>query len=256
MIKRLGYVALAVAALSIAGTQAWAQADDKADVDPDAVAALTRMGSYLRTLKSFQVDATTTRDDVLDNGQVIQYSAKVNVLARLPDRMRVEIHSDEKDRLYLFDGKNFTIFAERANFYAVVPAPPTLAKLSDDLNDKYDIQLPLEDLFFWGTERETGRELTGAYDVGPSEIGGVSCEHYAFRQKGLDWQVWVQLGDFPLPRKLVLSTLTDDARPQYSSTLNWNLAPSFDESAFVFDPPKDAQKIAVAKVEVPAEAKK
>jgi hypothetical protein len=253
MKKRLGYLALAVAVLSISGTQAWAQADDKSDVDPDAVGALNKMGSYLRTLKAFQVDATTTRDDVLDNGQVIQYSAKVNVLARLPDRMRVEINSDDRDRLYFFDGKNFTIFAERARFYAVVPAPPTLAKLADDLNDKYDIQLPLEDLFLWGTEKEKGGEITGAYDVGPSEVGGVSCEHYAFRQKGLDWQVWIQLGDYPLPRKLVLSTLTDDARPQYSSTLSWNLAPSFDESAFVFDPPRDAQKIAVAKVE--AEAK-
>jgi hypothetical protein len=256
MRKRWNCLAVAALLFSAASLQGRAQTDDKSEVDPDAKAALNKMGSYLRTLKAFQVDATTTRDDVLDNGQVIQYSAKVNVLARLPDRMRVEVNSDEKDRMYFFDGKNFTIFAERAGFYAVVPAPPTLAKLSDDLNEKYDIQLPLDDLFLWGTEKEKGGELTGAYDVGPSEVGGVSCEHYAFRQKGLDWQVWIQLGDYPLPRKLVLSTLTDEARPQYSSTLTWNLAPSFDESAFIFDPPKDAQKIVIAQLQSPAAEKK
>ena len=83
-------------------------------------------------------------------------------------------------------------------------------------------------------------------DVGASEVGGVTCEHYAFRQPGIDWQLWIQLGDFPLPRKLILTTLTDDARPQYSSILDWNLAPSFNEAAFEFDPPPDAHKIVLA----------
>jgi hypothetical protein len=45
-----------------------------------------------------------------------------------------------------------------------------------------------------------------------------TCEHYAFRQEGLDWQIWIQ-GDYPLPRKFVIRTLTDDARPQHTSNL-------------------------------------
>jgi hypothetical protein len=77
-------------------------------------------------------------------------------------------------------------------------------------------------------------------------VDGTSCEQYAFRQDGLDWQVWIQQGDYPLPRKLVLTTLDDDARPRHSQILTWNLAPSFNEAAFTFDPPKGAQKIAIA----------
>jgi hypothetical protein len=53
------------------------------------------------------------------------------------------------------------------------------------------------------------------------------------------------LGDFPLPRKLVIRTLTDDARPEHTSTLRWNLAPSYNDEAFIFDPPADAQRIAL-----------
>ena len=52
--------------------------------------------------------------------------------------------------------------------------------------------------------------------LGLSDVGGITCEHYAFRQPGLDWQVWIQLGDHPLPKKLVLTTTTDDARPQHT----------------------------------------
>jgi hypothetical protein len=49
-----------------------------------------------------------------------------------------------------------------------------------------------------------------------------------------------------LPRELVISTLTDEARPQYSSDYEWNLAPSFNEAAFHFDTPSDARKIGFA----------
>jgi hypothetical protein len=219
---------------------------DDTDVNADALAALNSMGSYLRTLKAFQVEAVTTKDDVLDDGQLIQFDTRVNLLARMPDRLRVEVTSSRQHRLYFYDGKNFTLFAERVNYYATVPAPTTVGKLADALNDKYGIELPLEDLFYWGGPQSKVSEITGAIDVGPAEVGGVTCEQYAFRQPGLNWQIWIQQGEFPLPRKLVLSTLTDEARPQYSSVLQWNLAPSFNEAAFTFDPPSEAQKIVFA----------
>ena len=47
-------------------------------------------------------------------------------------------------------------------------------------------------------------------DVGPSVVGGVTCEQYAFRQADIDWQIWIQLGDYPLPRRLVATTTTDE----------------------------------------------
>lgn len=217
-----------------------------ADLNAEAVGALKSMSAYLRTLKSFQVSAVTTRDDVLDDGELIQYDTRVNVLARMPDRLRAEITNSRQHRLYLYDGKEFTLYAQRVNYYAVATAPPTIGKLADVLHDKYDIDLPLEDLFLWaGPESKIG-EVTGAIDVGPADVGGITCEHYAFRQPGLNWQIWIQLGDFPLPRKLVLSTLTDEARPQYSAVLEWNLAPSFNEAAFQFEPPSGAQKIVFA----------
>jgi len=230
-------------------------ADDSA-INSDAIAALNGMGNYLRTLKAFQVEAVTTRDDVLDDGQLIQFDTHVNLLARMPDRLRVEVTSSRQHRLYFYDGTNFTLFAERVNYYATVPAPPTVGKLADALNDKYGIELPLEDLFYWGGPQSKVGEITGAIVVGPAEVGGVTCQQYAFRQPGLNWQIWIQQGEFPLPRKLVLSTLTDEARPQYSSVLQWNLAPSFNEAAFQFEPPTDAQKIVFASEDASDRARK
>lgn len=242
-------VALHVPATSVSATNSpapAAKAADADDIDPEAIAALNKMGAYLRTLKAFQISAAITRDDVLDDNEQIQYENQVDMLARLPDRLRVEINNPRQHRLFFYNGKTFTIFAKRMNYYATVPAPSTVGKLADDLDEKYDIEMPLADLFYWGTERGDVKGIKGAMDVGPSDVAGVTCEHYAFRQEGLDWQVWIQQGDFALPRRLVLTTLTDESRPQYTAVYTWNLAPSFNDAAFEFDPPKDAQKIVIA----------
>jgi hypothetical protein len=241
---------------------ALAQSAQRADskqtpvIDPGAMDALNRMGIYLRTLKSFQVYADATTDHVLDDGQTIQFSTKVDLVTARPDRLRVEINGDGGHRFLFFDGKNFTIFGQILNYYATVPAPPTLAKLADDLNDKYGIELPLFDLFEWGTNDVNIKKIKGAVDIGPSAVDGVTCEQYAFRQAGVDWQIWIQLGEFPLPRKLVIRTLTDDAKPEHIEKLTWNLAPSFSDDAFTFDPPPGAVRITIAQIKSQSAQKK
>jgi hypothetical protein len=225
-------------------------------IDQEAVSALESMGKYLRTLNTFQVHAIVTTEEVLPNGEKVQLGNVSDLLARRPNGLRLDVTSDLQERNFRYDGKTFTLFAPRSGYYASVPAPPTIGELADKLEADYGIELPFVDLFRWGTPAANVADLTGATDMGPSEVDGVTCEHYGFRQKGLDWQVWIQQGDFPLPRKLVITTLTDEARPQNVSLYTWNLAPSLDNSAFTFVPPKDARKIDFASVKLKGHALK
>ena len=242
-----GVMAAALIALaSAASAQQAAAAAATPAIDADAVAALDKMGAYLRSVKTFQVKATTTRDRVQDDGQLVKVDGSVDILAQFPSHLRIDATNDKKNRVYLYDGKTFTLYGKVIGYYATVPAPSTVKELADVLADKYDIHIPLEDLFWWGTERVSSSSITAASDAGPSDVMGTTCEHYTFRQEGIDWQIWIQLGDYPLPRKLVITTLTDEARPQYSAVYSWNLAPSFNEAAFTFDPPADAHKIVMA----------
>jgi hypothetical protein len=212
-------------------------------IEPEAMGALDQMGAYLRTLKAFQVQADVTEEDVLTDGQKVQFANTTKILARVPDRLLAEVDGDRKTRRFVYDGKTFTLFAERAGYYATVPAPPTIIELVDILYEKYDVDVPFIDLFLWGGKRQSSDAITSASDIGPGQVGGITCEQYAFRQPGLDWQIWIQQGDYPLPKKLVLTTTTDDARPQHTSVFTWNLAPSFNEESFVFDPPPGANRI-------------
>ena len=249
MKRNVGYaIALLMLATGLtAPSPAQQPSPQKSDlIDPVAMDALNQMGTYLRSLKDFQVTAAVTSEDVLTDGEKLTYAHSTSILAVLPNRLRVEVQGDQKSRLFLYDGKTFTLFARRAGYYATVDAPPTIGQLIDVASEKYGIELPLLDLFLWGGPRASTNEITEATDFGPGDVGGITCEHYAFRQPGLDWQVWIQLGDHPLPKKLVLTTTTDDARPQHISVLTWNLAPSYNDAAFVFDPPTDAHKIPFA----------
>jgi hypothetical protein len=218
----------------------------KAEVSLEAIKALERMGTYLRTLKSFQVQSHMTRDELLDDGQRITFGGTIDLLLQRPNRFRAEVTTDKQQRFYFYDGKSFTLFARLLKVYTTVAAPQTLGALADELSDKYGLEVPLADLFHWG--ERTSDAIVGAVEVGPSQIGGTTCQHYAFRQEGVDWQVWIQQGDFPLPRKLVITTTSDDARPQYTSVMNWNLAPSYNDAAFTFVPPKDARSIAIRRI--------
>ena len=240
-----GLALLAIVAI-FAAPAAAQMGDAAAAVEPAAVAALDQMGAYLRTLKAYQVEAVTSREDVLENGLKAQYSNVTTILVRMPDRLFAETNGDRQQRQYYYNGKEFTLYARRLTYYATVAAPATVKELAATVDEKYGIEIPLVDLFLWGADGVSSAGITAAVDLGASSIDGVTCSHYAFRQEGLDWQIWIQKGEFPLPKRLVLTTTTDEARPQFEANYTWNLAPSFNDAAFTFDPPADAKKIVFA----------
>ena len=86
-------------------------------------------------------------------------------------------------------------------------------------------------------------DIKGAIAVGPSLVWGVECDQYAFRQDDVDWQLWIEKGKTPVPRKLVITTRQEEGQPQYVAVLRWDLAPKLDDKTFVFAPPKDARRI-------------
>jgi hypothetical protein len=251
MASRRRFLTFYLFAMLMAGSAlAQSTSSNASSVEPEARAALDRMGAYLRTLHAFQVQADTNLEEVLIDGQKVQWRGTANILVRRPDGLRVEVNGDKQHRFFFFDGRVFTLWAPRVDVYASVAAPPTLAKFVDVLSKEYDIELPLTDLFLWGSDQSQPPPLTDGFDVGPSQVQGTSCEHYAFRQAGVDWEVWIQLGDYPLPRRLVITSADDEARPSYASDMTWNLAPSFDPSAFTFVPGAGAQKITFAQAAV------
>jgi len=214
----------------------------KPAIDPEAMSALHKMGAFLRGQQKFSVRATFTTDDLLASGQKVQFNGSVELMVRRPDRLRMDIHGDRREQQLYYDGKSFTIYGQRVGYYASFPAPPTLAELKGVL-EKRGVDLPLADLFYWGTDQDRSDEITGAAVIGASTVDGAACTHYAFRQKDVDWELWIEQGQRPLPRKVVITTTTERTRPQASEVLSWDLAPQLGDDLFAFAPPPEAHKI-------------
>jgi hypothetical protein len=212
-------------------------------IDSKAVNALRTMGAYLRTMKSFSVDVKGAKDEVMNDGQKILISGTVKYLVRTPDRLRAEINTDRKQRTIYYNGKTLTLYAPRMHYYATVNAPPTVMQMLDTVSKKYGVELPIADLFLWGTDRDGVKDLKQARYIGPSTVDGIQTDQYAFRQEGTDWQIWIEQGSRPLPRRLVITSTDKEGEPQYLATMMWDLTANTDDANFNFEPPKDAKQI-------------
>ncbi len=112
-----------------------------------------------------------------------------------------------------------------------------------EAEDRFGIATPLADLFHWGTTDSDDESIKGAIDVGPSRVKGVDTEQYAFQQGDVDFQIWIEKGEKPLPRKLIVTTKSEPSQPQYTAHLAWDLEPKFDDNVFSFSPPPGAKRI-------------
>jgi len=246
----LGLLAAAPATFTTAPRTATAsKSAELPKVDPEAIDALRKMGTYLRTLTSFEIRSETTTEDVLDNDQKVQFGGKIDYKVRKPNGFAISSASDRKVRAYYYDGKSFTIYSPRLGFYSTVSAPPTIRALFNEVYKKYGIEFPLEDLFRWGSPDSRYNDLRTAVLVGYARIDGQDADQFAFREGNADWQVWIRRGDKPLPLKLVIVDTSDETMPEYTAVLHWNTSATFPDETFTFKPPADAKAITLGRVQ-------
>jgi len=214
-------------------------------VAPYALAALERMGAALRSKNLFTMKADVTKEEVLGSGEKLQFASTLDISARRPDRFRISNVSDVQDRQIYYDGKSLTVYAPKLGVYGTIAAPATIAQTINVASDRYDIEMPLADLFTWGTNNSAAAQLTSGFLVRLEHIEGRACNHYAFRQPDVDWQIWIAADATALPCKLIITNTEDDSRPQYTAVMRWNFPPAIADNVFAFAPPASANKIVI-----------
>ena len=84
-----------------------------------------------------------------------------------------------------------------------------------------------------------------AKHIGRGVVEGIECEHLAFRNGETDWQVWVEVGPKPMARKIVITSKTMAAAPQYTVRIrSWKTDVTPAAGTFTFVPPTGAKKLA------------
>lgn len=223
---------------------------DAGERDPEALAALDRMGAALRGLRHFSLTSDASTEVVLEDGQKIELDGVVTYKVKAPDQLFLELRSDRQLRQLFYDGKALTVYSPRLKYYAQVDgAGATLGELVDQAALRYGIEMPLADMFLWGTDKAPTSAIRNALHIGGGTVDGEPVEQYAFKQDAVDWQVWISKAT-SLPKKLIINSLDDPAQPQYRARLNWDTGTAVPATAFHFTPPADAARIKLVPVDV------
>jgi hypothetical protein len=221
-------------------------------IESQATQILKQMSDYLVGLKQFSFQADTTEDVLLTSGQRVQYGKSVTVYVRRPDRIRADSVGDKDNRQFFYDGKTITLIDRNKNCYASINAPPGINAALDYAQQAFNLRAPLAELIYSRSyECLTDEVISGHYE-GLHEVQGIPCHHLAFKQKDVDWQIWIENSQTPLPRKLVI---TDNKVHglQFTALLSkWNTSASLEDSLFTFVPPEKAEKIGILPAVPPA----
>jgi hypothetical protein len=235
--------AVALAMLVIAG---WPQAGhaQPAGIDPQAEKVLRRMGDYLASVPKFTAKTENTIEAVLATGQKLQFTSPATASVSRPNRLRADRKGDILEQEFFYDGKTLTLYNPKENLYATTAAPPTIDAMLDFAREKLDVIAPGAEFLYGNAAERMLKETTSGFVVGPSVVGGVKSTHLAFRGAEVDWQIWIEDGAKPLPRKFILTSKKVTGEPQFTVLIrSWDVAPKFTDKEFTFVPPKGAKKI-------------
>lgn len=239
------WLAASAALAADAGQAARAAPEENApDIAPEAVGPIRSMCDFIKSQAAFSFSAEVATEQVFPNGQTIQLTRYVDMSVKRPDKLYARITGDERDRVFVYDGKTVAVADLDRGVYAILDAPPTIDATLDMLSSKYGFYAPTSDILYADPCAAILENVRTGDHVGEHMAAGRRCDHLAFSQKNADWQVWIDKGKPPLPWKFVLTDKEVMGWPQYSVTYtNWSLRPRLPEGLFTFTPARDARRI-------------
>ena len=180
--------ALRVTAAALALTIGAGSTASRAD-EAEARSLFKAMSDYMAAQTAISFDYDSTLEVVTNEGQKLGLASSGEVTLSRPDKLRATRTGGFADVEMVFDGTTLSILAKNLNGYAQVEAPGTVDQLVDTLRDKYHRPLPAADLLLANVNDALMPLVTDVKDLGSGVIGGVECDHLAFRTAEVDWQI-------------------------------------------------------------------
>lgn len=238
--------------LAIAQSEASVQSatDAVAAAVPDADETMLRMSSLMASLRSFTLHIEKTFDVVQDDGAKVQFSGAADIAVRRPNRIYVDYGDDVSAKEFWYDGTRFTLVDHLHQVFGSVAAAPKIDGALNQLAADYGVFLPLAGLLYADPYERYAAGVEVKRYLGRHDVEGVPSHHFLFRGEQADWQVWIEDGDRPLPRKIVVTLRDLEGAPQHSIVLSdWDLEVELNDEVFEAVVPEGAVKAEFRKTE-------
>lgn len=210
----------------------------------DAREILKAMSDYVGSQQIIELSFNSAIEVITPQLEKIQFTNSGGAILSRPDKLHAYRNGGYSEVELFFDGKTVSVFGEKENGYAQFEGPANLDQLFDALKAGHGIALPAADLLLSQSYDALIADVMEAKYIGHGVIDGRVCEHLAFRNFDTDWQLWVEVGEQPVPRKLVITSKTLNSAPQYSLSIKgWKTDVRPTPDVFTFVPPMGAQKL-------------
>ena len=190
-------------AIGLTATPTYAQ-----PIEPEADKILHAMANYVAGLKTFTADYDVD-DEVVDVRRPERVcSASGSIATRAPGQTaRLAQGLVRRRRADLRRQDDLDPTAKNRTLRPAGKPRPTIDEAIEEVRSATGFDASGGDLI----AADPYAVLTEVWDVGrpcrlTGLIGGFECDHLAFRNPRVDWQIWVQKGDEPLPLKYVITT--------------------------------------------------
>ena len=225
-----------------AARPAAAQVDDRADELLRAMSTTLAAAPGL----AFRVSAIESMVDE-QTGKMVHVTSLRSIALERPGRVSVEEVDSFGRHVAWFDAGTLTVVDSLSGRYAVEEVPKTIDAMFDHLFEEHGLVMPIADLLLADPYAVIASGLETGEALGPASVRGQRCEHLAFTQEDLDWQIWIEERDGrTLPLKLVITYKNEPGDPQYVAVFSgWDVAPVHPGDRFAAQVPADAERVSL-----------
>jgi len=219
-------------------------------IDPQAEKIVQNLSVQKHKNIKASYEILDTMDEVLVSGQKIQYSHVRKLILNEPNQFWIESTGDITNTTIWKDDRTFTLLDRDNNVYGQTDAPGTIDETMDMMVDNYGVSTPLADFLSDDLFSVLMNNVETCRYLGLHHVEGKKCHHIAATQKEIDWQIWVDVGEMPFVRKIVITYKQQLESPQYSAVLKtFTKLDQVPENTFTFNAPEGAKKIPLLPLE-------
>lgn len=234
----------AAALLGLAGTLAGTALAQENAGAKDARALFKAMSDYVSGQKAISFTYDSNIEIVTPELQKLTFASSGTATVNRPDKMRMTRTGGFADVELSYDGKTLGLAGKNLNVFTKLPMTGSLDEVIDTLRSQFGLDAPAADLLSSNPDGVMMSNVIDAKDLGSGVIGGVECDHLAFRTTDTDWQIWITQGDKPRPCRFTITSKMLALAPEYTIEVSdWKDGSAVTADDFSLKMPADAREV-------------
>jgi hypothetical protein len=182
----------------------------------DAKSLLRTMSTYIASQNNISIAYDSDIEVTTADLQKLQLTSSGQLDISRPDKVHASRIGGYTDVEFVLDRRAFSSYGKYLNSFAQSQFAVSIEQLVDRLRGAYFVEAPASDFLLSNIYDKLIEDVIDAKHVGLGVIDGIECEHLAFRNPDVDWQVWIEVGARPIPRKYVMTSKVVSGGPQYT----------------------------------------